>query len=33
MSAESLAKARMRVIDGGDPLAIDEPATTTPRVG
>lgn len=33
MSAESLAKARMRVIDGGDPLAIDEPATSTKKVG
>lgn len=33
MSAESLAKARMRVIDGGDPLAIDEPATSTAKVG
>jgi transposase-like protein len=33
MSAESLAKARMRVIDGGDPLAIDEPPTTTAKVG
>lgn len=33
MSAESLAKARMRVIDGGDPLAIDEPPTSTAKVG
>jgi hypothetical protein len=33
MSAESLAKARMCVIGGGDPLAIDEPQTDTAQVG
>ena len=33
MSAESLTKARMRLIDGGDPLAIDEPDTSTAKVG
>ena len=33
MSAESLTKPRMRLIDGGDPLAINEPDTSTAKVG
>jgi hypothetical protein len=33
VSAVSLGKARMRVIDGGASLAIDEPASSTEKVG